>query len=134
MKIAEEDLPILNCIMTELRSKGYVMPSRLLDLVNFDESRAHRIVAICKFYGVGQQGKHADEFELRPTDSIQQKAALDIFGSTFQDQQQKAERNSLFVQDLKLCIKERKRNKWLSIAAPPGVEPVTAIHPRRAGA
>nr|DAR95932.1 MAG TPA: hypothetical protein [Caudoviricetes sp.] len=117
MKIAEEDLPILNCIMTELRSKGYVMPSRLLDLVNFDESRAHRIVAICKFYGVGQQGKHADEFELRPTDSIQQKAALDIFGSTFQDQQQKAERNSLFVQDLKLCIKERKRNKWLSIAA-----------------
>lgn len=103
--------------MTELRSKGYVMPSRLLDLVNFDESRAHRIVAICKFYGVGQQGKHADEFELRPTDSIQQKAALDIFGSTFQDQQQKAERNSLFVQDLKLCIKERKRNKWLSIAA-----------------
>ena len=117
MKIAEEDLPILNCIMTELRSKGYVMPSRLLDLVNFDESRAHRIVAICKFYGVGQPGKHADEFELRPTDSIQQKAALDIFGSTFQDQQQKAERNSLFVQDLKLCIKERKRNKWLSIAA-----------------
>ncbi len=117
MKIAEEDLPILNCIMTELRSKGYVMPSRLLDLVNFDESRAHRIVAICKFYGVGQQGKHADEFELRPSDSIQQKAALDIFGSTFQDQQQKAERNSLFVQDLKLCIKERKRNKWLSIAA-----------------
>jgi hypothetical protein len=117
MKIAEEDLPILNCIMTELRSKGYVMPSRLLDLVNFDESRAHRIVAICKFYGVGQQGKHADEFELRPTDSIQQKAALDIFGSTFQDQQQKAERNSLFVQDLKLGIKERKRNKWLSIAA-----------------
>ena len=117
MKIAEEDLPILKCIMTELRSKGYVMPSRLLDLVNFDESRAHRIVAICKFYGVGQQGKHADEFELRPTDSIQQKAALDIFGSTFQDQQQKAERNSLFVQDLKLCIKERKRNKWLSIAA-----------------
>ena len=117
MKIAEEDLPILNCIMTELRSKGYVMPSRLLDLVNFDESRAHRIVAICKFYGVGQQGKHADEFELRPTDSIQQKAALDIFGSTFQDQQQKAERNSLFVQDMKLCIKERKRNKWLSIAA-----------------
>ena len=117
MKIAEEDLTILNCIMTELRSKGYVMPSRLLDLVNFDESRAHRIVAICKFYGVGQQGKHADEFELRPSDSIQQKAALDIFGSTFQDQQQKAERNSLFVQDLKLCIKERKRNKWLSIAA-----------------
>ena len=76
MKIAEEDLPILNCIMTELRSKGYVMPSRLLDLVNFDESRAHRIVAICKFYGVGQQGKHADEFELRPSDSIQQPVCL----------------------------------------------------------
>lgn len=110
--VRKQDIPIIDKVLSLVSDKGCILFDEVYK-ISADEAQAERIIAVICSYNAARK----TDIDLVKTDGTAMLIADGGANYIYEQTQRLLKRKALELEDLQLSVWEKKRNKWLSIAA-----------------